>query len=87
MSAPDYLSEALSLARKGIALASPNPMVGAVIVNDGRIVGRGCHTWDGVKHAEVLALEEAGEQAKGSTVYVTLEPCSHTGRFLQGVLG
>jgi diaminohydroxyphosphoribosylaminopyrimidine deaminase / 5-amino-6-(5-phosphoribosylamino)uracil reductase len=85
MSAPDYLREdylreALSLARKGIALASPNPMVGAVIVSEHRVVGRGYHTWEGVKHAEILALEQAGEDAKGATVYVTLEPCSHTGR-------
>src|SRR5262249_8484141 len=61
-------------------LASPNPMVGAVVVKDGEIVGRGFHTWEGVKHAEVVALEEAGHRAVGSTVYVTLEPCSHQGR-------
>ena len=74
------MREALALARKGVALASPNPMVGAVIVRDGEVVGRGFHTWDGLKHAEILALEEAGESARGATVYVTLEPCSHTGR-------
>jgi diaminohydroxyphosphoribosylaminopyrimidine deaminase/5-amino-6-(5-phosphoribosylamino)uracil reductase len=76
----DYMHEALSLARQGVALASPNPMVGCVIVRDGLIVGRGFHTWEGVKHAEVLALEEAGGLAAGATAYVTLEPCSHTGR-------
>ena len=74
------MREALDLARQGIALASPNPMVGAVVVKNGQVVGRGFHTWEGVKHAEVLALEEAGARAQGSTVYVTLEPCSHQGR-------
>jgi diaminohydroxyphosphoribosylaminopyrimidine deaminase/5-amino-6-(5-phosphoribosylamino)uracil reductase len=77
---PDYMNEALSLARQGIALASPNPMVGCVIVRNGVVAGRGFHTWNGVRHAEILALEEAGELAAGATVYVTLEPCSHTGR-------
>jgi diaminohydroxyphosphoribosylaminopyrimidine deaminase/5-amino-6-(5-phosphoribosylamino)uracil reductase len=72
--------EALALARKGVALATPNPMVGAVIVQNGNVVGRGYHTWEGVKHAEVLALEDAGASARGATVYVTLEPCSHQGR-------
>jgi diaminohydroxyphosphoribosylaminopyrimidine deaminase/5-amino-6-(5-phosphoribosylamino)uracil reductase len=76
----DYMLDALALARRGAALASPNPMVGAVIVRDGEVVGRGFHTWEGVKHAEVIALEEAGERARGATVYLTLEPCSHTGR-------
>ena len=63
-----------------LALATPNPMVGAVIVRDGQVVGRGFHTWEGVRHAEVIALDEAGMRASGATVYVTLEPCSHTGR-------
>ena len=58
----------------------PNPAVGAVLVRDGRVVGRGFHTWAGVKHAEVLALEEARENARGATLYVSLEPCSHHGR-------
>ncbi len=75
-----HMSQALALARRGIALATPNPMVGAVIVNSGEVVGRGFHTWDGLKHAEILALEEAGDRARGATAYVTLEPCSHTGR-------
>lgn len=74
------MREALDLARRGRALASPNPMVGAVVVRDGAVAGRGFHTYAGLKHAEVLALEEAGEQARGATVYVTLEPCSHQGR-------
>jgi diaminohydroxyphosphoribosylaminopyrimidine deaminase/5-amino-6-(5-phosphoribosylamino)uracil reductase len=71
---------ALELARRGIGLASPNPVVGCVILSGDDPVGFGCHTWEAVKHAEVLALEEAGERARGSTVYVTLEPCAHIGR-------
>jgi diaminohydroxyphosphoribosylaminopyrimidine deaminase/5-amino-6-(5-phosphoribosylamino)uracil reductase len=76
----DHMREALALARKSVALATPNPMVGAVVVLGDKIVGRGSHTWQGLKHAEILALEEAGENARGATVYITLEPCSHTGR-------
>jgi diaminohydroxyphosphoribosylaminopyrimidine deaminase / 5-amino-6-(5-phosphoribosylamino)uracil reductase len=76
----DYMRDALALARRGVALASPNPMVGAIVARDGHIVGRGFHTWDGLKHAEILALEQAGDAAEGATVYITLEPCSHTGR-------
>ena len=75
-----YLREALDLARKGDAQASPNPLVGAVLVRDGEVVGRGFHTWAGVKHAEILALEEAGERARGATLYINLEPCCHQGR-------
>lgn len=75
-----YLTEALELARKGLGQTSPNPAVGAVIVKDGVVVGRGFHTWAGVDHAEILALREAGEKARGATIYLTLEPCSHTGR-------
>jgi len=75
-----YMAEALELARRGIGLASPNPMVGAVVVRDGEVVGRGFHTWAGVKHAEVLALEQAGERARGAALYATLEPCAHQGR-------
>lgn len=75
------MREALSLAREGMALVSPNPMVGAVIVDaKGNVVGRGFHTYDGVKHAEVLAIEEAGDRARGATLYLNLEPCSHQGR-------
>jgi diaminohydroxyphosphoribosylaminopyrimidine deaminase/5-amino-6-(5-phosphoribosylamino)uracil reductase len=75
------MEQALELARRGIALASPNPRVGAVIVDaNGEIVGRGFHIYDDLKHAEILALEEAGERARGATVYLNLEPCSHTGR-------
>jgi diaminohydroxyphosphoribosylaminopyrimidine deaminase/5-amino-6-(5-phosphoribosylamino)uracil reductase len=75
-----YLEEALDLAAQGLGRVSPNPAVGAVIVRDDTIVGRGLHTWSGVKHAEVLALDEAGERARGATLYLTLEPCSHQGR-------
>src|ERR1035438_10490063 len=76
----EHMQEALRLAWEGRGRTSPNPVVGAVVVNEGRVVGRGFHTWAGVKHAEVVALEEAGAEALGSTVYVTLEPCSHVGR-------
>lgn len=74
------MREALDLARQGQGRTSPNPAVGAVLVRGDRVVGRGVHTWAGVKHAEILALEEAGDDARGSTLYVTLEPCSHHGR-------
>jgi diaminohydroxyphosphoribosylaminopyrimidine deaminase / 5-amino-6-(5-phosphoribosylamino)uracil reductase len=75
-----YLEEALELAAQGLGRVSPNPAVGAVIVRDDTIVGRGLHTWSGVKHAEILALDEAGERARGATLYLSLEPCSHQGR-------
>ncbi len=70
----------MALARASHGQTSPNPAVGCVIVRDGAVIGRGTHTWAGVDHAEVLALREAGELARGATAYVTLEPCSHTGR-------
>ncbi len=75
----DYINLTLQLAAQGIALVSPNPLVGSVVVKDGEIVGRGYHRYDELKHAEVWALEEAGLDARGSTVYVNLEPCSHQG--------
>jgi diaminohydroxyphosphoribosylaminopyrimidine deaminase/5-amino-6-(5-phosphoribosylamino)uracil reductase len=75
-----HLRDALDLARKGAAQASPNPLVGAVLVRGGEVVGRGFHTWAGVKHAEILALEEARERARGATLYINLEPCCHQGR-------
>lgn len=75
-----WMARALALARKGEALAHPNPMVGAIVVADDRAVGQGFHTYDGVKHAEILALEEAAERARGATLYVNLEPCCHQGR-------
>lgn len=81
-SALDYkwMARALALARKGEALAHPNPMVGAIVVAGDRAVGQGFHTYDGMKHAEVLALEDAGGRARGATLYLNLEPCCHTGR-------
>ncbi|HLJ50000.1 MAG TPA: bifunctional diaminohydroxyphosphoribosylaminopyrimidine deaminase/5-amino-6-(5-phosphoribosylamino)uracil reductase RibD [Bryobacteraceae bacterium] len=75
-----FMDEAFALAREGLGRVSPNPAVGAVIVQDGQVVGRGFHTWRGVKHAEIVALDQAGPRARGATVYVTLEPCSHQGR-------
>lgn len=77
---PEFMREALDLARKGRSLASPNPMVGAVLVRDGEVVGRGFHTYAGMHHAEIIALAQAGERARGATLYVNLEPCSHQGR-------
>ncbi|MGA8271412.1 MAG: bifunctional diaminohydroxyphosphoribosylaminopyrimidine deaminase/5-amino-6-(5-phosphoribosylamino)uracil reductase RibD [Candidatus Sulfotelmatobacter sp.] len=76
-----FLSRALGLARQGMGLASPNPYVGAVIVDtQEQIVGTGVYTYHEVKHAEVLALEQAGEQSRGGTLYINLEPHSHQGR-------
>jgi diaminohydroxyphosphoribosylaminopyrimidine deaminase/5-amino-6-(5-phosphoribosylamino)uracil reductase len=76
-----FLRRALDLARLGIGLTSPNPNVGAVLADAaGEIVGTGTYTYDGVKHAEVQAIEEAGEKARGATLYINIEPCSHQGR-------
>lgn len=76
-----FLSRALDLARQGIGLTSPNPCVGAVIVDaNGVVIGTGTHTYEGLKHAEILALEEAGEKADAATLYINLEPCAHQGR-------
>lgn len=75
------MERALELARQGIGLTSPNPCVGAVLVgSSGEVLGTGCYSYDGVKHAEVLALEQAGGKARGATLYLNLEPCSHQGR-------
>jgi diaminohydroxyphosphoribosylaminopyrimidine deaminase/5-amino-6-(5-phosphoribosylamino)uracil reductase len=75
------MRKALALAERGRGGTSPNPMVGALVVtDDGIIVGRGAHRIAGGAHAEVIALEDAGERARGATLYCTLEPCSHTGR-------
>ena len=71
---------ALKLAERGKGLTSPNPMVGCIIVKRGRVVGKGFHRKAGTEHAEVLAISEAGKKAANSTMYVTLEPCSHWGR-------
>ena len=75
-----YLQEALELAEQGRGRTSPNPAVGAVLVRNGEVVGRGFHTWSAVDHAEIVALRDAGEAARGATLYITLEPCSHHGR-------
>ena len=76
-----YLQLALDLARAGIGLASPNPYVGAVITDaEGNVVGTGTYTYGGVKHAEILALEQAGPKAHGGTLYLNLEPHAHQGR-------
>lgn len=75
-----YMAQALELAAKGLWTTHPNPRVGCVIVHGGEVVGRGWHERAGGPHAEVVALNEAGERARGATAYVTLEPCSHHGR-------
>lgn len=75
-----FMAEALTLAKRGIYTTAPNPSVGCVLVKNGQIVGKGFHLQAGMPHAEIMALGEAGKQAKGASVYVTLEPCSHFGR-------
>jgi diaminohydroxyphosphoribosylaminopyrimidine deaminase / 5-amino-6-(5-phosphoribosylamino)uracil reductase len=76
----EYMRMALDLAARGTGYVAPNPMVGAVVVQAGRIVGRGYHQAVGGPHAEVHAIDDAGDQARGATLYVTLEPCNHHGR-------
>jgi diaminohydroxyphosphoribosylaminopyrimidine deaminase/5-amino-6-(5-phosphoribosylamino)uracil reductase len=80
MSHRHHLERALELAERGRATVKPNPVVGAVVVRDGEVVGEGWHTRPGEPHAEVIALAAAGERAHGATLYVTLEPCAHHGR-------
>jgi diaminohydroxyphosphoribosylaminopyrimidine deaminase/5-amino-6-(5-phosphoribosylamino)uracil reductase len=75
-----HMKRALTLAKKGLGKTAPNPAVGCVIVKDGKIVGEGWHKKAGGPHAEIHALEKAGVDARGADVYVTLEPCSHTGK-------
>ena len=75
-----YMRMAIELAKKGAGAVNPNPMVGAVVVKNGEVIGKGYHKFFGGPHAEVYALEEAGEDAHGATIYVTLEPCSHYGK-------
>ena len=74
------MQHALALARKGLGLTSPNPMVGCVVVLDGQIIGEGFHQYEWRDHAEIVALKSAGEKARGAALYVNLEPCNHTGR-------
>lgn len=74
----DYMKQALRLARKGRGRTVPNPMVGAVVVKNGAVVGEGFHPGPGAPHAEVIALFQAGRRAKGATLYANLEPCCHT---------
>ena len=74
------MKRTLTLASRGAGTTHPNPMVGALVVADGRIVGEGWHRRPGEPHAEVLALEEAGPAARGGVLFVNLEPCDHTGR-------
>jgi diaminohydroxyphosphoribosylaminopyrimidine deaminase / 5-amino-6-(5-phosphoribosylamino)uracil reductase len=74
------MEHTLDLAAKGVGLASPNPTVGCVIVKDGAILGEGFHQYDWRDHAEIVALKQCAERARGATLYVTLEPCNHTGR-------
>ncbi len=75
-----WMRQALALAEGSIGLASPNPRVGCVLVQSERVVGQGAHIYARLDHAEIVALREAGEQARGATAYVTLEPCAHVGR-------
>ena len=75
-----YMERALALAEKGVGWTSPNPMVGAVIVKEGRIIGEGYHARYGALHAERMALQACQESSEGATLFVTLEPCSHYGK-------
>lgn len=76
----EYMRMALELAVKGEGAVNPNPMVGAVVVKNGKVIGKGYHRYFGGPHAEVYAIEEAGLEANGAEIYVTLEPCSHFGK-------
>lgn len=80
MTGSEHLARALELAERGRGGTAPNPMVGAVLVRDGAVVGEGWHERAGGPHAEIVALEAAGEAARGATLYVSLEPCAHHGR-------
>jgi len=75
-----FMKRAIELAKRGAGLVSPNPMVGALLVKNGRVVGEGFHRYDLLKHGETYAIEMAGEAARGATLYCNLEPCCHHGR-------
>ena len=75
-----YMRMAIELAKRGTGAVNPNPMVGAVVVKNGKVIGEGYHKFFGGPHAEVYALEDAGKEAEGAEIYVTLEPCSHYGK-------
>lgn len=75
-----FMAEAIQLAKRGLGQVEPNPLVGAVVISDGRVVGRGYHPRFGDRHAEIVALDEAGPAASSATLYVTLEPCNHHGK-------
>jgi diaminohydroxyphosphoribosylaminopyrimidine deaminase/5-amino-6-(5-phosphoribosylamino)uracil reductase len=74
------MRRAIELALQGVGLVSPGALVGAVVVHEDKVIGEGFYTWDGLDHAEVIALRHAGSAARGATVYTSMEPCSHTGR-------
>jgi len=76
----NHFERALELAERGRGKTGAHPLVGAVVVRDGEVVGEGWYEYEGVRHAEVIALEQAGDAARGAILYVTLEPCSHHGR-------
>ena len=80
LSDSEYMKMALLLAEKGRGTTRPNPLVGAIIVKQGKIIGEGYHKRAGQPHAEILAINKAGDKVKGSSLYLTLEPCCHTGR-------
>src|SRR5574337_764859 len=80
-----YMTLALELAEKGRGKVEPNPMVGAVLVKDREIMGKGYHQVFGGSHAEIHAINEAGENCKGATLYVSMEPCAHYGKTAPGV--
>ncbi|MGH8711155.1 MAG: bifunctional diaminohydroxyphosphoribosylaminopyrimidine deaminase/5-amino-6-(5-phosphoribosylamino)uracil reductase RibD, partial [Burkholderiales bacterium] len=83
MFSPDdhrYMAQALRLAEQGLYTTSPNPRVGCIIVHKGKVIGQSWHERAGQPHAEINALNVAGEKARGATVYVTLEPCNHHGQ-------
>jgi diaminohydroxyphosphoribosylaminopyrimidine deaminase/5-amino-6-(5-phosphoribosylamino)uracil reductase len=75
----EYIQQTLQLAAQGKGQVSPNPLVGSIVVKDGQVIGRGYHRYAELKHAEAWALEEAGANAQGATIYVNLEPCAHNG--------